>query len=108
MLAGSVRSVDSVGRFGGEEFVILLPEMDRREALETAERLRGLVSDTPQPLGNGNTVAMTVSIGVSVFPDHGESADTLCAAADRAMYQAKADGRNQVVLAPLTEEAHNP
>ena len=108
LLAESVRSVDSVGRFGGEEFVILLPEMDRREALETAERLRGLVSDTPQPLGNGNTVAMTVSIGVSVFPDHGESADTLCAAADRAMYQAKADGRNQVVLAPLTEEAHNP
>ncbi|MBJ7274991.1 diguanylate cyclase [Marinobacter salarius] len=108
LLAGCVRSVDSVGRFGGEEFVILLPEMDRREALETAERLRRLVSDAPQPLGNGSTVALTISIGVSVFPDHGESADTLCAAADRAMYQAKADGRNRVVLAPLTEEAHNP
>mgnify|MGYP003673627094 CR=1 FL=1 len=108
LLAESVRSADSVGRFGGEEFVILLPEMDYREALDTAERLRRLVSDAPQSLGSGNTVALTVSIGVSVFPDHGESADTLCAAADRAMYQAKADGRNQVVLAPLTEEAHNP
>ena len=108
LLAESVRSADSVGRFGGEEFVILLPEMDYREALDTAERLRRLVSDAPQSLGNGNTVALTVSIGVSVFPDHGEGADTLCAAADRAMYQAKADGRNQVVLAPLTEEAHNP
>ena len=108
LLAEGVRSADSVGRFGGEEFVILLPEMDYREALDTAERLRRLVSDAPQSLGNGNTVALTVSIGVSVFPDHGESADTLCAAADRAMYQAKADGRNQVVLAPLTEEAHNP
>lgn len=107
LLAGSVRSVDTVGRFGGEEFAILLPEMDRREALETAERLRRLVSDTPQPLGNGNTVALTISIGVSVFPDHGEGAAALCAAADRAMYQAKAAGRNQVVLAPLTEEAHN-
>ncbi|MBE94687.1 sensor domain-containing diguanylate cyclase [Marinobacter sp.] len=108
LLAESVRSVDSVGRFGGEEFIVLLPEMEYREALDTAERLRRLVSDAPQSLGNGNTVALTVSIGVSVFPDHGVGVDTLCEAADRAMYQAKADGRNQVVLAPLTEEAHNP
>ena len=108
LLTGNVRSVDSVGRFGGEEFIVLLPEMDRREALETAERLRRLVSDAPQPLGNGNSVALTISIGVSVFPEHGDGADALCAVADRAMYQAKTDGRNQVVLAPLSKEAHNP
>jgi len=107
LLAGSVRGVDVIGRFGGEEFVILLPEMDRPEARETAERLRRLVSDTPQPLGNGQTAHLTISIGVSVFPDHGADAGTLCAAADRAMYQAKANGRDQVVLAPLTEQAHN-
>ncbi|MDF0751382.1 diguanylate cyclase [Marinobacter sp. 71-i] len=108
LLADSVRSVDVIGRFGGEEFVILLPEMDRPEAWETAERLRRLVSETPHPLGGGKTVCLTISIGVSVFPDHGNDPYALCAAADRAMYQAKANGRNQVVLAALAEEAHNP
>ncbi len=108
LLAGSVRSVDVIGRFGGEEFVILLPEMDRCEARETAERLRSLISDTPQPLGEGKTVPLTISVGVSVFPDNGADSQALCAAADRAMYEAKSSGRNRVVLAPLAEEAHNP
>lgn len=108
LLSDSIRSVDLIGRFGGEEFVILLPEMDRREARETAERLRRLISKTPQPLGDGKTVPLTISIGVSVFPDNGTDAGALCAAADRAMYQAKENGRDQVVLAPLAEEAHNP
>lgn len=107
LLSDSVRSVDVIGRFGGEEFVIVLPEMDRFEAKETAERLRNLISETPQPLGDGNTVRLTISIGVSVFPDNGTDFRTLCAAADKAMYQAKMNGRNQVVLAPLAEEAHN-
>lgn len=108
LLADSVRSVDLIGRFGGEEFVILLPEMDRSEAGETAERLRRLISETPQPLGNGRTVPLTISIGVSVFPDNGTDSQDLCAAADRAMYQAKSSGRNRVVLAPLAQQAHNP
>lgn len=107
LLAGSVRSVDVIGRFGGEEFVILLPEMDRVEARDTAERLRSLVSETPQPLGDGRTVPLTISIGVSVFPENGTDSHALCAAADRAMYQAKSSGRDRVVLAPLAEEAHN-
>ncbi|MCL7942663.1 diguanylate cyclase [Marinobacter sp. ATCH36] len=108
LLADSVRSVDVIGRFGGEEFVILLPEMDRLEASETAERLRRLISETPQPLGNGNTVRLTISIGISVFPDNGTDSRALCAAADTAMYQAKSSGRNRVVLARLAQEAHNP
>lgn len=107
LLADSVRSVDVIGRFGGEEFVVVLPEMDRFEARETAERLRKLISETPQSLGNGKTVRLTISIGVSVFPDNGTDVRALCAAADKAMYQAKSNGRNQVVLAPLAEEAHN-
>ncbi|MFO7994455.1 MAG: diguanylate cyclase [Marinobacter sp.] len=108
LLAGSVRSVDVIGRFGGEEFVILLPEMDRFEARDTAERLRSLISNTPQPLGDGRTVPLTISVGISVFPDNGTDSRALCAAADRAMYQAKSSGRNRVVLAPLAQEAHNP
>ncbi|MDX1551002.1 MAG: GGDEF domain-containing protein, partial [Marinobacter sp.] len=107
LLADSVRSADVLGRFGGEEFVVVLPEMDRFEASETAERLRNLISETPQPLGDGKTVRLTISIGVSVFPDNGPDVRALCAAADKAMYQAKSNGRNQVVLAPLAEDAHN-
>ncbi|MEP1216660.1 MAG: diguanylate cyclase [Marinobacter sp.] len=107
LLADSVRSVDVIGRFGGEEFVIVLPEMDCFEARETAERLRNLISQTPQPLGDGKSVRLTISIGVSVFPDNGADFRTLCAAADKAMYRAKSSGRNRVVVAPLPEEAHN-
>ncbi|MBD3640127.1 MAG: sensor domain-containing diguanylate cyclase [Marinobacter sp.] len=107
LLGDSVRSVDSVGRFGGEEFVIILPEMGVSEAHETAERIRHRVSSQLHPLGQGSEVPMTISIGVAVYPDHGTDASMLCAAADRAMYAAKNQGRNCVVMAPAAEGAHN-
>lgn len=106
LLLNSIRSVDAIGRFGGEEFLILLPEMDLAEARDTGERLRRLVQESPLPLGDGQTTSLTISIGVAGFPDHGTTAREVCAAADRAMYHAKEGGRNRVVLAPLTAEAH--
>jgi len=99
LLSDSVRSVDIVGRFGGEEFVIILPEMDIRGAAETAERLRQCVSQHQCVLASGTEIPLTVSIGVAVYPDHGNEADNLFAAADQAMYRAKAQGRNCVVVA---------
>ncbi len=107
LLLASVRSVDSIGRFGGEEFVIVLPEMDLDEAQDTAERLRRKVAEEPQPLGNGEAVPLTISVGVAVYPDHGQSASTLCAAADKAMYLAKERGRNCVAMAHLHDQVHN-
>ncbi|SNC61287.1 PAS domain S-box-containing protein/diguanylate cyclase (GGDEF) domain-containing protein [Marinobacter sp. es.048] len=107
LLLGSVRSVDSIGRFGGEEFVIVLPEMDLEEAQDTAERLRRKVAKEPQPLGNGEAVPLTISVGVAVYPDHGQTASTLCAAADKAMYLAKDRGRNCVAMAHLHDQVHN-
>ncbi|WP_449285676.1 sensor domain-containing diguanylate cyclase [Marinobacter sp. PE14] len=107
LLLGSVRSVDSIGRFGGEEFVIVLPEMDLEKAQETAERLRRKVAEEPQPLGNGEAVPLTISVGVAVYPDHGQTASTLCAAADKAMYLAKDRGRNCVAMAHLHDQVHN-
>lgn len=103
----SVRSVDWVGRFGGEEFVIVLPEMDVNEARETAERLRTRVSSVPQPLGDGSAVRLTISVGVAVYPNHGLTSAQLRAAADRAMYQAKARGRDCVSMAHLFPHVHN-
>ncbi|WP_018718546.1 sensor domain-containing diguanylate cyclase [Arhodomonas aquaeolei] len=99
VLEANVRTVDSVTRFGGEELVILLPEVELAEAVETAERLRRLVADTAFPLPVPETV--TISIGVAIYPHHGRSAETLCNAADRAMYDAKAAGRNRVSAAPM-------
>ncbi|WP_372965777.1 diguanylate cyclase [Marinobacter sp.] len=107
ILESSVRSVDSVGRFGGEEFVVVLPEMGEKEALETAERLRKKVRHKPVQLESGHKVPVTVSIGVSVYPIHGTSLGTLSAAADKAMYQAKKQGRDCVAIAPPAMRVHN-
>lgn len=105
LLTDSVRSMDIVGRFGGEEFVIILPEMDVRGAAETAERLRQCVSRHHCELASGTGIPLTVSIGVAVYPEHGEQADDLFAAADRAMYRAKAQGRNCVVVAGNSKDS---
>ncbi|MGM0951475.1 MAG: GGDEF domain-containing protein [Pseudomonadota bacterium] len=97
-LEESVRSVDSVARFGGEEMVIVLPELSLAEALETAERLRNQVREQPVMLDSGHDVPVTISVGVAVYPDHGQTAAELCAAADRAMYRAKTQGRDCVAM----------
>ncbi len=99
LLSTKVRQVDLVSRFGGEEFVVVLPEMDAAQAEQSAERLRQLVASTPLQLDDGRSVDLTMSVGVAIFPDDGEDAPKLIAAADRAMYQAKASGRNRVVMA---------
>jgi len=107
ILQESVRSVDAVGRFGGEEFVIVLPEMDREEAMDTAERLRQKVRHKPVFLDTGHNVPVTISIGVAVYPVHGHTRDMLCAAADKAMYQAKMQGRDCVAMAQPATPVHN-
>ncbi|MEQ9547113.1 MAG: sensor domain-containing diguanylate cyclase [Marinobacter sp.] len=107
LLVDGIRAVDSVGRFGGEEFVILLPEMGVEEAYEAAERLRQRVHETSIPLDTGESVPLTISIGIAVFPQHGRSPEALCAAADKAMYRAKQSGRNCVVMASEPAEAQN-
>lgn len=106
LLSSRVRQVDLVSRFGGEEFVVVLPEMDLGEAEQSAERLRQLVASTPQVLQDGRVVNLTMSVGVAVFPDHGEDASSLIAAADQAMYRAKALGRNRIVVASSDNADH--
>ncbi|HEY3957534.1 MAG TPA: GGDEF domain-containing protein [Streptosporangiaceae bacterium] len=100
-LAGALRQqargCDLVGRFGGEEFVVLLPGTDAAQAHVVAERLRGQVSAMAVAVAGGE-VRVTVSIGVAVLGAHGEDVPGLLATADVALYQAKEAGRNQVCL----------
>lgn len=107
-LREGLRHVDCIARYGGEEFVVLLPEMGVEEAMGAAERLRGLVASTPVELSSGESLYLSVSIGVATCPEHGASREDLYRHVDAAMYRAKAAGRNCVVVAeaPATEIAH--
>jgi diguanylate cyclase (GGDEF)-like protein len=99
-LRQQVRESDVVGRFGGEEFTILLPRTDGDGACRIAERLRssaGLLSVAADPKTDAS-ISVTVSIGVAVLGQHGQDLFELLAAADLALYRAKDDGRNQVRL----------
>jgi diguanylate cyclase (GGDEF)-like protein/PAS domain S-box-containing protein len=83
-------------RYGGEEFLILLPDMELALACERTEELRKAVEATPIVFGT-TTIHVTVSFGVAAFPQHGQTRDTLIAAADWALYAAKDHGRNRVM-----------
>ncbi|WP_067461103.1 GGDEF domain-containing protein [Actinomadura macra] len=99
-LCHQLRDYDVVGRFGGEEFVVLLPGTDTVEACRVAERLRGRVRRLAVPAEEG-TVAVTVSVGVSLLRTHGEDLIELLASADLALYRAKSSGRDRVCLPAL-------
>jgi diguanylate cyclase (GGDEF)-like protein len=97
-LERTVRSVDFVGRLGGEEFLVILPQQDHDTALISAERIRQTIASNPIHTKN-YTLNITVSLGVATMPDHGNTPDDLIRQADRAMYRAKREGRNRVASA---------
>jgi diguanylate cyclase (GGDEF)-like protein len=91
----NIREIDLLARYGGEEFVILLPETDLTFACQVAERLRRAASQEPVPTSSGEIV-VTISLGVAQLESNTTDLESLIAAADEAMYRAKAAGRNQV------------
>ncbi|MEO8503319.1 MAG: diguanylate cyclase [Acidobacteriota bacterium] len=97
-LVSGLRGTDSIGRFGGEEFLIVLPETQLEGATAVAEKVRGLVESTSTSMEDGAEVRLTVSIGLATLSDvEGPiTAATLLAVADRALYRAKNAGRNRV------------
>ncbi len=99
---GSVRTIDVVGRYGGEEFIILLPEASMRQAAVVAERIRKNLAEMDFQTPNGD-IHITVSAGVTEFTPEVESLEVLFDMADRALYKAKRQGRNKVVA--LREES---
>jgi two-component system cell cycle response regulator len=98
LLSDSFRQSDTAGRYGGEEFVVILPETDMAAAQQKLESLRESVASTPIELGTrGEQVQVTISAGLASFPQDGEHAAELFALADERMFQAKREGRNRVV-----------
>lgn len=95
-LLRNVRAVDSAYRYGGEEFAILLPETDPAGVRVVAERVRQGVENLQISLAEGNAVGATASIGIAICPENGVSPQELLAAADKALYEAKHQGRNRV------------
>lgn len=91
-----LRYTDVLARYGGDEFVVLLPETPGKGALEVAGRIRDAVVAAPLQL-DGKRVECTVSIGVAEYPADGATLDAVVARADRAMYRAKQAGRNQAL-----------
>jgi diguanylate cyclase (GGDEF)-like protein len=95
-IQAELRFTDVAARYGGDEFIVLLPETPAKGAMEVAERIRNRVASTPLELDSKRIVS-SVSIGISCYPDDGATLDALAAHADRALYAAKQDGRNRTV-----------
>jgi len=100
-LARGVRAEDFVCRFGGEEFVVILPTADMNSSQTRGERLRSKMRELTV-MHQGKSLGMiTISIGVASFPQHGMSPKQLMAAANAALYEAKRGGRDQVAVASV-------
>jgi diguanylate cyclase (GGDEF)-like protein/PAS domain S-box-containing protein len=95
LIRQSYRATDIHCRYGGDEFLILLPDMEMELACERTEVLRKAVEAASVVCG-AETIHLTASFGVATFPQHGQTRDTLIASADQALYAAKRGGRNQV------------
>jgi diguanylate cyclase (GGDEF)-like protein len=101
LLRHHARSSDIPCRYGGEEFVVVLPDMPLEAARQRAELVRRDFADLRITFG-GAQLAATLSIGVSVYPGHGKTADELIGVADQFLYEAKQSGRNRVCSAAIS------
>ena len=99
----SVRSFDVIGRYGGEEFLVVIPGCTAEQARQCAERIRSTVAESPVD-ANGSALAVTVSVGTAVLNPLINTQNEALAAADSALYRAKHAGRNRVVCCDLSSE----
>ncbi len=97
-LSLNVRAIDMPCRFGGEEFVVIMPETEGQDALHIAERVRANVADAPFALADGRHIDVTVSVGVATSQGLRDTPELLLKRADEGVYQAKQSGRNRVVV----------
>jgi diguanylate cyclase (GGDEF)-like protein len=98
VLREDLRNYDRVGRWGGEEFILILPETQLDDAIVVAERIRVKIAGMKISLETGETLSVRISLGVACTSSHTSSLLKLIDAADQAMYQAKQMGRNRVCI----------
>lgn len=94
----SIRETDMVARYGGEEFCIILVETPLDEAMFVAEKIRAIIEEATLPMGDNQVIDVTCSIGVAQYHRSMRNSETLIAKADEALYRAKREGRNRVVM----------
>jgi len=95
-IKSQLRATDVLARYGGDEFVVLLPDTGSDGTRDVAERIRESIARTPLELRD-KSIPITVSIGLASYPEHGRGMDAIMQRADEAMYRAKSEGRNRVV-----------
>ncbi|MPN04153.1 Response regulator PleD [bioreactor metagenome] len=98
-LAKNVRRFDTVCRYGGEEFLIILPKISALNAQHLAEKLRQGVKKLQVQGSSGLTLQCTISLGIALYPQTAADTETLIKAADEALYRAKNNGRDQSIIA---------
>ncbi len=108
ILSTVIRECDRAGRYGGEEFLVMLPETGLEQAGQMAERLVSGMRTIPVEIGGGDSIHLTVSMGVAGYPQHGNNRDQIISAADKAMYSAKRAGRDRLCLAEDENGRSNP
>jgi diguanylate cyclase (GGDEF)-like protein len=99
LLQSQIRAIDTIGRYGGDEFTILLVDTDHDRALEVGERIRRAVEGAIFSADRGLELQLTLSIGVASYPGNGDTSEQLLDLSDKAMYLGKALGRNMVCSA---------
>ncbi len=99
LFQANIRGSDVACRYGGEEFTLLLPDTSREVARRRAEELREAVKNLHLQHQRHNLGSITISAGVALFPEHGDTAAAVMLAADAALYQAKKTGRDRVCVA---------
>ncbi len=100
-MQGAMRPTDSIGRFGGEEFLVVVPGCGFEETIRAAERIRTAVESTPLRQGNG-TLRVTISLGCTAsIPSRNDSLEMMLRASDEALYESKREGRNRVSALPV-------
>jgi diguanylate cyclase (GGDEF)-like protein/PAS domain S-box-containing protein len=102
-LQSRTRGEDVVCRYGGEEFTLILPDITPEAAAARAEQIRSTFSTLPINHLDREVGTLTVSIGVAMFPDNAQAGDALIHAADEALYRAKAEGRNRILMQPVRQ-----
>ena len=100
VIRSGVRKIDTAARYGGDEFVVLLPETDPTGAWVLAEKVRIGVTELDVRVA-GAEISASISVGVVSFPDDGRTSDALMISADQAMYASKRGGKNRVMSLPV-------